>query len=127
MRMSADHDETMSYVAEVFNAQKVHDIFREVIQNPKYKKAMIRLNARRRTTGGATLAVDTIERTYISGSDHLLDKGLIEKTSKWGYILGRCSICWLFLILIALIYFTVQYFILKNDYDLAIAKPSSAK
>jgi hypothetical protein len=68
------------------------------------------------------LAVDTIERVYISGVDHLLDKGMIEKTSKWGWCMSRCSICWLVLIFIALIYFTVQYFILKNDYDMKMAK-----
>jgi len=68
---------------------------------------MIRLNAQQRCTGGSKLAVDTIERAYASGVEHLTDKGLIEKTKKWSICASFCSICWLTLIIIALIFFTI--------------------
>jgi len=55
---------------------------------------MVRVNAQRRTTGGATLACDTIERAYISGSDHLMDRGMEEKIAKWSAFKATCSICW---------------------------------
>jgi len=110
----------MSYVDEVFTDQKVHDLFKQLIQDPKYKKAMIRLNAQRRTTGGSTQAIDIIERTYISGVDHLIDKAMVEKTNKWGICISCCSICWFSLIVIALVYFTVQYFLLRSEYETAV-------
>ena len=88
---------------------------------------MIRLNAQRRTTGGKTLAVDTIEKTYISGVDHLLDKGMIEKTKKWGFFTSRCSICWCILIFAALVFFTVQYFVLKGEYDKVLVNYDASK
>jgi hypothetical protein len=115
LRMSKEVEKVYSYYDPVFDENKVHDLFKEVLSNEKYRKNMARLSSQRRTTGGKTLAVDTIERVYISGVDHLLDKGLLEKTKKWGWCASRCSICWLVLIFIALIYFTVQYFMLRND------------
>ena len=115
MRMSAELEKCLSYYDPVFDENKVHDLFKEVINDQKYRKAMIRLSAQRRTAGGKNLAVDTIERVYISGVDHLIDKGQVEKTRNWGWCASRCSICWFTLIFIALIYFTVQYFILRND------------
>ena len=82
---------------------------------------MVRVNTQRRTTGGANLACDTIERAYVSGTDHLIDKGMQEKTAKWSICTSVCSICWFSLIVIALIYFTVQYFLLRNDMETALA------
>lgn len=117
MRLSKDVDECYAYCKEVFDAQKIHDLFKDVIEDKKYKKAMLRLNAQRRCTGGKKLAADTIERTYIAGVDHLLDKGLIEKTDKWDVWSCCCAFCWGTLILIALIYFTVQYFLLRADLE----------
>ena len=117
-RISKEVDETYSYVKEAFTSDNVHDKFKELLQNPKYKKAMVRLNAQRRTTGGAPLACDTVERTYISGVEHLIDKGMEEKTRKWGIFISICSICWFSLIVIALIYFTIQYFLLKDDIEM---------
>lgn len=52
IRMSKDFEESYSYKTPVFDDQKVYELMKEVTEDPKYKKSMIRLNTQRRTTGG---------------------------------------------------------------------------
>jgi len=57
--------------------------------------------------GGRKLAGDMVERTYISGCEHLIDKGLY---SRQNYLSCWCC-CWYILLFVVSFIFFVSYFI----------------
>jgi len=68
------------------------------------------------TSGGSALAVQTVEREYIcGGNDHLRDDISLNKIRKMSCCTACCWGCLEFIITVALIYFTVMYFVLTND------------
>ena len=68
-----------------------------------------------RTHGGKDLAVSTIEKIYVAGSDHLIDHDLYSKTQSRSLWCSCMAICFFSLFLIVLIYFTTMYFV-KGEY-----------
>ena len=68
------------------------------------------------TTGGVDLAVKTVENEWLcNGNAHLIDNEMLKKVKKMDLCASFCCDCWSFLIMVAMIYFTVMYFMLIND------------
>ena len=58
---------------ELFTYQDVHDKMQDILTNPKYKVNIKRMQRLCKSTGGRTLAADTIENIFFTGNDHLID------------------------------------------------------
>ena len=77
---------------------------------------MARLKTFLQTAGGGKLAVETIEREYINnGNAHLRDDVGMKKIKKMNWCTSLCCDCFWFAFLVALIYFTVMYFVISSD------------
>lgn len=93
----------MTIPNQVFDATKVTATFKEALSNPSYQKACQRLQAQVKTSGGIDLAIQTIERAYISGTDHLVDEPLLSKIDKT----SNCCFCWSMCFSVALLAFLI--------------------
>ena len=101
----------------MFDAKKITDSFNEVLNNPTYKQNMLRLQTIQKTTGGAALAVSTVEKEFITnGNTHLRDDISLQKYKKMNWLAGCCCDCFQFILTAVLIYFTVEYFLLTEDH-----------
>ena len=113
-RTSKDYDDYLSYRNPCFDSNHVKSTFEKVLNDPKYKQNMLKLQAQSWATGGRDLAVKTIEREYIAGCDHLIDQDLIRKTNS----LSCCLSCWTILIFTSLfgflLYGTIMYYTSDN-------------
>ena len=110
-RQTADIVKMYSYTDKMFDAKHVTKIADDALKEPKYRKNLARMRMQSEVSRGREAVVQTIERHYIAGSDHLTDRDLLEKTGG----LSWCMSCWSILILLgifaALVVFTVMYFV----------------
>ena len=73
------------------------------------------------TTGGSELAATTIEKEYLNGGNaHLRDDIGLAKYKKMNCCTACCWSCFNLIVYVALIYFTVMYFVITNDEAYAI-------
>ena len=110
----ADALKIHSYEEPIFTSQKVTECVKEVLSQPKYKQAAMRLRMLSKGMGGRDLVVKTIERFYITGSDHLVDETFNRKYNKMNCFCSFMSILVLLGILSTLTFFTVKYFEIKK-------------
>ena len=107
-----------SYVDPAFEADKVFEVFSEVLKNPIYKQNIMKMKDYCSLSGGSDLACKTIEDVARFGSDHLIDVPLTKATDS----LSFCTCCWFTLILLGLqIFFicvTIDYFQIQKETDI---------
>lgn len=70
----------------------------------------MKLKALLRLSGGRDLAVQTIEKHYVAGCDHLVDKMLINKYDEMGACCAICSSLVLIGAVVVLLYFSILNF-----------------
>ena len=104
---SLEAAKTATVLNPAFDEEKICTLFKEIVENPKYKTNMIKLRAQSGMSGGSDLVVRTIEQTYISGTDFLIDREMNRKVSKASCCQAFYCFCSFVAIIIALIYFTV--------------------
>lgn len=68
--------ERFTFLRPQFNSQCVTTTITTLLNDPKYRNALKIAQLQSFTTGGRKLAADTVEKTYISGYDHLIDRNL---------------------------------------------------
>ena len=121
-RESKESIKVLSYYDPVFDANKVYEVFNEILTNEVYAHNIKKLQTFQKKTGGRNLAVQVIEDAHEIGFDHLVDKAHIEKWNS----LNACTCClfWTFTIGIisALIAFTVLYFLPSEGEAPVVAK-----
>jgi len=74
-----DMGELLTYKTPVFTEEQCYKAFFEILDNPMYKENVMKMRMQSLFSGGRELACQTIERTYIVGSSHLVDKETAEK------------------------------------------------
>ena len=114
MEKPADALKIHSYEEPVFTSKKVTECVKEMLSDSKYKKAMMRLRMLSKGMGGRDLVVKTIERFYITGSEHLVDDTFNRKYNKMNCCCSFMSIFILLGILTFLTFYTVKYFEMKK-------------
>ena len=106
----------MSVIKEpVFDAQKVHDCFKEILSNEVYTRNMQKQQKLSQKSGGRDLVVQVIENTAEVGSAHLIDQGTIEAYPKLSFCLECFTKLLLLAIFAALATFTVLYFVQEQE------------
>jgi len=121
MRVSKKIDDNLTFKEPIFDSKKITEVFNEVLKNPMYRQNMQKLKLQQMTSGGTELAVRTIEAEYINnGNAHLRDEIYLNKLKKMNCMTDCCWSCLNFIIFVALVYFTIMYFVITNDpkYDL---------
>lgn len=99
-----------SFEQPVFTAEKVVEVVKEVLSQPKYKENAMRLKMLSKGMGGRDLMIKTIERHYITGADHLIDNTFNEKFNRLSCCCSCMSILFLITVIGFLSYFTCLYF-----------------
>ena len=110
VRLTSDLKKMVTYEKKMFDEKHVTKIVKDALENPEYQENILKLRLRSEQTGGRDLLVKSIERHYIAGCDHLVDKDLVKKYYSMSALWGTISTLIVLGIFAALICFTVLYF-----------------
>ena len=109
-KLATTYDEYITYKDKVFDEKHLIKVVKDALENPKYKENIQKMKVCSQVTGGRELMIQTIERFYIAGSDHLIDHELISKYTSMSAFCTYLSTLIVLAIFAAGIFFTVLYF-----------------
>ena len=99
----------------MFDEKHVTKVVKDALENESYGENIRRLKLLSEQTGGRDLLVKSIERHYIAGCDHLVDKELTKKYWTMSACWGSLTTLIVLGVFVALICFTVFYFVEENE------------
>ena len=94
----------------IFTKEDIQRLFSKVLNEESYQTNMRRVRLRKEMAGGRKLAGDTIEKAYIAGDEHLVDRHYVNLSKSVNKFRSCIGLIFLLAFLAAFIYLAIDKF-----------------